>query len=176
MFPECSPNVPRMFPECSPNVPQTFHECYLAGAISESDKVAKVVKRVESIVDETVPWLFTECSLNVPWMFPECSTNVPWMFPECSPNIPWMLPGRRRIGKWQSRRSRQASRVRSRRCPRMYRLPAGFAPRYLDLAKMPWSVRTSRTLRCVKLFCCTGISMFIIIIQKAAVSEYQLDS
>jgi hypothetical protein len=32
-----------------------------------------------------------------------------------------------------------------------------------DRAKMPRSVRTNKTLRCVDLFCLTGISMFIII-------------
>eukprot|EP00976_Prorocentrum_cordatum_P060760 1176035-Prorocentrum_minimum.AAC.2 len=29
MFPECSPNVPRMFPEGSPKVPRMFPECSL---------------------------------------------------------------------------------------------------------------------------------------------------
>jgi hypothetical protein len=33
--------------------------------------------------------------------------------------------------------------------------------RHLDWAKMPRSVSTNRTLRCVKLLCCTGISMFV---------------
>jgi hypothetical protein len=34
----------------------------------------------------------------------------------------------------------------------------------LEWAKMPWSVITNRTLICVKLFCCTGMSMFVTII------------
>jgi hypothetical protein len=41
---------------------------------------------------------------------------------------------------------------------------APWIPESIEWAKMPRSVRIDRTLLYVKLFCCTGISMFIIII------------
>jgi hypothetical protein len=77
MFPECSPNVPRMFPECSecslnaPNVPQmgTARDGDLGDINAEGGcflNIHNVLQRFR---------MFPECS--------ECSLNVPNV-----PNVP----------------------------------------------------------------------------------------